>query len=107
MQALGGGKVFNADYQRRWFDSLELQDPSVPGGLEYGYGITLLRWGPNAIYYHGGEMPGYNSVMGYDPVNQVTLVVCTNLTVSLDVLPTANTIVLKVLDQAYVKSPVR
>jgi len=107
MQALGGGRVFNADYQRRWFDSLELQDPSVPGGLKYGYGIILLRWGPNAIYYHGGEMPGYNSFMGYDPVNKVTLVVWTNLTVSLDVLPTANTIMLKVLDQAYVKSPLR
>ena len=29
-------------------------------------------------------MPGFNSFMGYDPTNQVTLVVWTNLTVSLD-----------------------
>jgi D-alanyl-D-alanine carboxypeptidase len=35
----------------------------------------------------------------------VTLVVWTNLPVSLDDQPTANTIMLKVLDQIYVQSP--
>jgi hypothetical protein len=35
----------------------------------------------------------------------VTLVVWTNLTVSLDEAPTANTLMLKVLDQIYVVSP--
>jgi len=44
--------------------------------------------------------------MGYDPTNQVTLVVWTNLTVSLDGSPTANAITVKVLDQIYVVSPV-
>jgi hypothetical protein len=29
------------------------------------------------LYFHGGEMPGYNSFMGYDPVNDVTLIVWT------------------------------
>jgi D-alanyl-D-alanine carboxypeptidase len=43
--------------------------------------------------------------MGYDIDNQVTLVVWTNLTVSLDELPTANALMLKVLDQIYVVSP--
>ena len=42
------------------------------------------------LYFHGGETPGYNSFMGYDRTNQVTLVVWTNLTVSLDGSPTAN-----------------
>jgi D-alanyl-D-alanine carboxypeptidase len=59
------------------------------------------------LYFHGGEMPGYNSFMGYDPVNRVTLVVWANLPVSLDGKPTANTIMLKVLDQVYVESPLR
>ena len=49
-------------------------------------------------------MPGYNSFMGYDPVNDVTL---TSLTVSLDGLPTANSIMLKMLDQIYVVSPLQ
>jgi D-alanyl-D-alanine carboxypeptidase len=38
-------------------------------------------------------------------VNRVTLVVWTNLTVSLDEIPTANTLMLKVLDQIYAVSP--
>jgi D-alanyl-D-alanine carboxypeptidase len=45
--------------------------------------------------------------MGYDPDNRVTLVVWTNLTVALDEQPTANTLMLKVLDQIYVVSPLR
>jgi hypothetical protein len=32
IKALVGGKVFNADYQRRWFDSLQPEDPSKPKG---------------------------------------------------------------------------
>ncbi len=52
-------------------------------------------------------MPGYNSFMGYDPVNDVTLIVWTSLTVSLDSLPTANSIMLKMLDQIYVVSPLQ
>ena len=43
--------------------------------------------------------------MGYDPANQVTLVIWTNLTVALDEEPTANALLLKVLDQIYVVSP--
>ena len=107
IQALVGGRVFNADYQRRWLDSLQPEDPSMPHGQQYGYGIAKLRFGPNAVYFHGGEMPGYNSFMGYDPANRVTLVVWTNLTVSPDGKPTANSIMLKVLDQVYVESPLR
>jgi D-alanyl-D-alanine carboxypeptidase len=107
MRALIGGKVFNADYQRRWLDSLQPEDPSKPHGQQYGYGIAQLRFGPNTVYFHGGEMPGYNSFMGYDPTNRVMLIVWTNLTISLDGNPTANSIMLKVLDQVYVDSPLR
>ena len=45
--------------------------------------------------------------MGYDPANKITLIVWTNLTVSLDEIPTANALMLKVLDQVYVESPLR
>ena len=44
-------------------------------------------------------------VIGYDPGNGVTLIVWTNLTVSLDDVPTANALILKVLDQIYTVSP--
>ncbi len=105
IRALTTGRVLNAEYQRRWLDSVQLEDPSKPDGQRYGYGIAQLHWGPNAIYFHGGETPGYNSFIGYDPTNQVTLVVWTNLTVSLDESPTANALMLKVLDQIYFVSP--
>jgi CubicO group peptidase (beta-lactamase class C family) len=70
MRALVGGKVLNADYQRQWLDSLQPQDPSKPLGQKYGYGISQITFGPNSVYFHSGEMPGYNSFMGYDPVNE-------------------------------------
>jgi hypothetical protein len=48
-----------------------------------------------------------NSFMGYDPVNDVTLIIWTSLTISLDGQPTANTIMLKMLDQIYTVSPLQ
>src|SRR6516225_3430928 len=107
IRALVGGKLFDADYQRQWLDSPEPQDPSKPLGQKYGYGITQLTFGPNSVYFHGGEMPGYNSFMVYDPVNGVTLIIWTSLTISLDGKPTANTIMLKMLDQIYTVSPLQ
>ncbi len=106
IRALATGRVLNAEYQRRWLDSLQLEDSAKPEGQRYGYGIAQLRWGPNAFYFHGGETPGYNSFIGYDLTNKVTLIVWTNLTVSLDQSPTANALMLKVLDQIYVVSPI-
>jgi D-alanyl-D-alanine carboxypeptidase len=106
IRALATGRVFNAEYQRRWLESVQLEDPKKPERQQYGYGIAKMHWGPNEYYFHGGETPGYNSFIGYDPTNQVTLIVWTNLTVSLDQSPTANALMLKVLDQIYVMSPI-
>jgi D-alanyl-D-alanine carboxypeptidase len=105
IKALVAGRVLDAAYQRRWFDSLQPEDPSKPEGQKYGYGIAQLSWGPNTIYFHGGETPGYNSKISYDPANDMTLIVWTNLTVSLDDQQTANTLWVKVLDHIYKVSP--
>lgn len=102
---LASGSVFNSEYQRLWLDSLRLEDPNDAAGMQYGYGISRLHWGQNAFIFHGGETVGYNSFIGYDPTNKVTLIVWTNLPVSLDEMPTANTLMLKVLEQIYVESP--
>ena len=107
IQALVGGKVLNADYQRKWLDSLQPEVASKPEGQKYGYGISQLSWGPNTIYFHGGEMPGFNSKISYDPTNQLTLIIWSNLTVSLDGQQTANTLFLKMLDHVYVVSRLR
>ncbi len=105
MKALVSGRLFDAEYHRLWINSLRPEDPKKPHGQQYGYGIILLTWGKNSIYFHGGETPGYNSFIGYDPANKVTLIVWTNLTVSVDQLPTANALMLKVLDRIYTVSP--
>ena len=52
-------------------------------------------------------MPGYQSFMGYDPANDVTLVIWTNLTLALDSQATANTLMVKVLDEIYASSPLQ
>ena len=50
IQALVSGRVFNAEYQQLWLNSLRPEDPRKPDGQEYGYGIIPLRWGTNAMY---------------------------------------------------------
>lgn len=102
MKALVTGRVFNADYQHQWMTSLQAEDPSVPDGQKYGYGISYQRFGPNAaMFYHGGELPGFNSFMGYDPDNDVALVIWTNLTLSPDGRTTAQALLPVVLDEIY------
>jgi len=105
IKALVAGHVLDSAYQRRWLDSPKPEDPSKPHGQKYGYGISQLSWGPNTIYFHGGETAGYNSKISYDPANDTSLIVWTNLPVSLDRQQTANTLFVKVLDQIYKVSP--
>lgn len=104
-KALVGGGLLDAEYQKMWLDSLQLEDTGNPAGQKYGYGISQISWGPNSIYFHGGETAGYNSKISYDPANDMALIVWTNLAVSLDDQQTANTIWVKVLDQIYEVSP--
>ena len=58
------------------------------------------------MIYHGGETAGYNSKMAVETTNDVTLVLWTNLTLDVKTeQQTANTLMLKVLDQIMVESP--
>ena len=52
-------------------------------------------------------MPGLNSKISYDPTNHLTLIIWSNLTVSLDGQQTANTLFVKMLDHVYVVSLLR
>lgn len=107
MRALVGGKLLDADFQKQWLESPEAPVPGEAAMQKYGYGILTLTWGPNTIYYHEGEMPGYQSFMGRDPANDVTLVIWTNLTLDLDGVATANTLMVKILDEIYATSPLQ
>ncbi len=107
IRALVSGKVLNAEYQRQWLDSLQPENPDAPDGQQYGYGISYQRFGQNAsMYYHGGELPGFNSFIGYDADNHVTLVIWTNLTLSPEGKTTANALLPTVLDEIYAGLPV-
>ena len=102
IDALVSGKVFNADYHQQWLTSLQAEDPEDPDGQKYGYGISYQRFSPTAaMYYHGGELPGFNSFIGHDPDNDVTLVIWTNLTLSPEGKTTANAMLPTILDEIY------
>lgn len=102
MKALVTGQVLNPDFHQQWLTSLQAEDPQTPDGQQYGYGISYQRFGPDAaMYYHGGELPGFNSFVGYDPDNDVTLVIWTNLTLSPDGRTTAQAMLAPILDQIY------
>jgi D-alanyl-D-alanine carboxypeptidase len=53
------------------------------------------------MYGHTGEMPGYNSFMGHDPVNNVTLVVWSNLAPTADGRDPATTIARSLVGMLY------
>ena len=102
MKALVSGKVFNADYQQQWLSQPATQRTTGPTRRAgSGYRISYQRFGPTAIYYHGGELPGFNSFMGYDPDNGVNIVVWTNLTLSPDGKTTAQAMLPTLLDEIY------
>jgi D-alanyl-D-alanine carboxypeptidase len=80
VQALVGGKLLNADLQQRRLASVLPVDPSNPQSPSYGWAIAKF----GNLYGHTGELPGYNTFMGHDPVNGVTLVVWANLAPMVD-----------------------
>jgi D-alanyl-D-alanine carboxypeptidase len=80
VQALVGGKLLNADLQARRLASVVTIDPNNPNSASYGWAIAKF----GNLYGHTGELPGYNSFMGHDPVNGVTLVVWANLAPTVD-----------------------
>jgi D-alanyl-D-alanine carboxypeptidase len=55
-------------------ERLESMQPTMPGIPDSpGYGLALAKLG--SLYGHTGEIPGYNSFMGYDPDRKITVAV--------------------------------
>jgi D-alanyl-D-alanine carboxypeptidase len=97
VQALVSGKLLNADMQRRRLASVQPTDPTLPNSASYGWGISQF----GNLYGHTGEMPGYNAFMGHDPVNNVTVVVWTNLAPAVDGRDPATTIARSLIGMIY------
>ncbi|MEU7811816.1 serine hydrolase domain-containing protein [Pseudonocardia sp. NPDC049154] len=102
IEALVGGEVFDADVQRRWLDSPQPAPGQPATAPQYGYGIERQTFTPGAtMYFHFGEMPGYNLFAGHDPGNDITVVIWSNLTVGLDGRQTANALLITAVNQIY------
>lgn len=69
IKALVGGGLLSPQMQQERLDSLQPRDPADPT-VKYGY--ALAQFGP--LYGHSGELPGFNSFMGYDPATDTTIV---------------------------------
>jgi D-alanyl-D-alanine carboxypeptidase len=100
VQALVGGGLLNDQMQAARFASIR---DTVPVQAGLGYGWNLAKFG--ALYGHTGELPGYNTFMGYDPVNKVTLIVWVNLGPNLDADGAGTKITRALIDQLY-RAPV-
>ena len=101
VQALVGGKLLNAEMQKKRLASVLPITPDNPNGALYGLGIAKF----GKLYGHTGELPGFNSFMGNDPDNAVTLVVWTNLAPSVDGRDPATTIARALIEQIYAPAP--
>jgi D-alanyl-D-alanine carboxypeptidase len=89
--------------QRKRLASVRPVNPDDANAAQYGWGIAKM--GP--LYGHTGELPGYNSFMGRDPVNDVTLVVWTNLAPAVDGRDPATSIARALAGKIYAADALR
>ena len=97
VEALVAGKLLNSHLQARRLASVVPIDPSNSNSASYGWAIAKF----GNLYGHTGELPGYNSFMGHDPENRVTLVVWTNLAPAVDGRDPATTIARELIGLVY------
>jgi len=96
VQALVGGQLLKPDLQAQRLASVQPTSPDS-GSAEYGWGIAKM--GP--MFGHTGELPGFNSFMGHDPVNKVTLVVWANLAPAANGQDPATTMAKGIIGKVY------
>lgn len=97
VKALVDGKLLSDKMQEQRLASVLPIDPNNPDGPRYGEAI--VKYGE--LYGHQGELPGFNSFMGYDPKRDITVVVWTNLITAPDGRPTATDLTQAVIDEIY------
>jgi D-alanyl-D-alanine carboxypeptidase len=100
VQALVTGELLDADLQAKRLASVLPIDPNNPNSASYGWGIAKF----GHLYGHTGELPGYNTFMGHDPIHDVTLVVWTNLAPTIDGRDPATTMAATLINMLYVPS---
>jgi D-alanyl-D-alanine carboxypeptidase len=101
VEGMVDGKLLGPELQKTRLDSLLPVDPSDPTAAQYG--LAIARFGP--MLGHTGELPGYNSFMGRDPVNDVTLIVWSTVAPAADGRGPAIFIARTLLGQIYAAAP--
>jgi D-alanyl-D-alanine carboxypeptidase len=76
VKALVGGGLLGPEMQKRRLDSIQSTNPSDPTAA--GYGLGIAKFG-TALIGHDGQIPGYMTVMAYDPNTDLTVIIATNL----------------------------
>ncbi|XPP26184.1 MAG: serine hydrolase [Leucobacter sp.] len=100
--ALGGSELLGEELHQEWLTDMGPMDPANPDdGPQYGLGIEQARFGSNRLYLHEGELPGFNTFVAVDPAHDVTIVIWTNLALSLDGQPNAKAVAGDVIGQLY------
>ena len=97
-EALAGGKVLDAGMQATRMASLRPTDPANPPEAPQ-YGLAVAKFG--ALYGHTGELPGFNTFAGADPVHKVTVVVWANLEPTADGHAAASEIAKEIIGRLY------
>lgn len=79
--ALGTGEgILSADMQKMRLDSVPNDIPGNSPTRSYGIGIGLT----NGWLGHTGEIPGYNTVLQYNPETQTTVAIMVNTDIGID-----------------------
>ncbi|WP_175687722.1 serine hydrolase domain-containing protein [Burkholderia anthina] len=88
VQRMVGGGYLNADLQAQRLASCTPIDPSNPASASYCMGLAKF----GTFYGHTGEIPGFNTFAGYDPVTKTTIVTWANTAAGPDGSAPANAI---------------
>lgn len=79
VEAMVEGSLVSKEMQAKRLGSIRPRDASDPS---VGYGWAIAKLG--SYYGHTGELPGYNSIMAYDPQQKITIVAWTSLAAAPD-----------------------
>ena len=86
VQRMVGGGYLSADLQAQRLANCQSTQPSDPGAASYCLGLAKF----GTFYGHTGEIPGFNTFMGYDPVTRTTIVTWATTAAAPDGTPPAN-----------------
>jgi len=74
VKAMVGGGLLDKKTQKIRMDSFQVINPKTPS---VGYGLGMAKFG--TFYGHDGQLPGFSSMMVYDPKAKTTVVLFTTL----------------------------